>query len=222
MQKTGAARYYTVLIAAAILAATAVWRAVLAVQHYRASLAITDDPSIRELEQLGAFLEAGACLILLVHAAMLVRYSRRPFCISWPFAAVTALLCAGVVAGAFAGLAVFDHAGVYIVAIVAGVAVAALVMRFNWVSLYSGALLGSTLGWLATAPLADLFVGLFVVGPAVIYAFLGGAVASVLKRRQCSHRQPPPHGTEAFTATQANAMSSTRQRSAPIRSCQRR
>jgi len=176
-------RCYAVLIAAVLLALAALWRAGLALQHYRVALASVDDPSIRELEQLGAFFEAGACLILLAHAAVLVRYSRRPFSITWPFAAVTALLCAAVVAGAFAGLAVLDFAGVYIVAIVAGVTVAAMVMRFNWVSLYSGALFGSILGWLATTPLADMFVGLFVVGPAVIYALLGGALASVLKRR---------------------------------------
>ncbi len=176
-------RCYGILIVAVLFALAAVWRAGLALQHYRDALASVDDPSIQELEQLGAFFETGACLILLAHAAVLLKYSRRPFRIAWSFAAVTALLCAAVVAGVFSGLAVFDFAGVYIVAIVAGVTVAAMVMQFNWVSLYSGALIGSTLGWLATTPLTDIFVGLFVVGPTIIYAFLGGALASVLKRR---------------------------------------
>ncbi|MGB5717531.1 MAG: hypothetical protein WBN81_10600 [Gammaproteobacteria bacterium] len=70
--------------------------------------------------------------------------------------------------------------GVSAIAIVAGVAVACVLMRFNWASLYSGALPGSTLGWLLTTPAVDVFAGLFVVGPAVVYAFLGAALASGL------------------------------------------
>jgi hypothetical protein len=181
MQKTGTAKYYSVLTAAAIFAAAALWRAVIAVQHYRTSLAITDDPSIRELEQTSAFLEAGFCLILLAHAAALGVLSKRPIRIAWPFAAVTGLLCATIIAASFAGLPIFNTTGVHAIAIVVGVAVASVVMRSNWISLYSGALLGSTAGWLATTPLVDIFVGLFVVGPALVYALLGGVLAVGLK-----------------------------------------
>jgi len=175
------------LFLATLFAVAAVWRAILAVQHYRLSLAVVDDPSIRELEQLGAFLEAGLCLVLLVHAALLVFYSRRPLIIFWPFVAVTGLLCASVIAGTFAGLPLLNLTGVSAIAIVAGVAIACVLMRFNWASLYSGALPGSTLGWLLTTPAVDVFAGLFVVGPAVVYAFLGAALAGGLgKWRQRS------------------------------------
>lgn len=182
MQKTDTAKYYALLTAAAIFAAAALWRAVIAVQHYRASLAITDDPSIRELEQTSAFLEAGLCLILLAHAAALVVLSRRPIRIMWPYVAVTGLLCAAIIAASFAGLPVFSTTGTHAIAIVTGVAVASVVMRFNWLSLYAGALLGSTAGWLATTPLADVFVGLFVIGPVIVYALLGGVLAAGFKR----------------------------------------
>lgn len=182
MQRKGTARFYTVMIAAVMFAAAAVWRAVLAVQHYRSSLAITNDPSIRELEQTSAFLEAGLCLILLAHAAVLGVFSKRPINIMWPFVAVTGLLCAAIMAGVFAGLQIFNTSGVQAIAVVAGVAVASMVMRFNWVSLYLGALLGSTAGWLATTPVADVFAGLFVVGPVLVYALFGGVLAVVLRR----------------------------------------
>lgn len=168
------------LLLATLFAVAAVWRAILAAQHYRLSLAVVDDPSIRELEQLGAFLEAGLCLVLLAHAALLILYSRRPLIIFWPFVAVTGLLCASVIAGTYAGLLLLNLTGVSAIAIVAGVAVACVLMRFNWASLYSGALPGSTLGWLLTTPAVDVFAGLFVVGPAVVYAFLGAALASGL------------------------------------------
>lgn len=173
---------YSLLIIAFLFALAAIWRAIVAVQHYRFSLAIVDDPSIRELEQINAFFEAGLCLILLAHAAALGVSSKRPVRIMWPFVTVTGLLCAAIMAGSLAGLPIFNLTGSHPVAIVVVVAVACVVMRFTWTSLYSGALLGSTVGWLATTPQADVFVGLFVVGPAILYAFLGGALAVGLKR----------------------------------------
>ena len=180
--KENRSRRYATLMIATLFALAAAWRAIVAVQHYRLSLAIVDDPSIRELEQLSAFFEAGACLILLVHAALLAAYSKRPLRIFWPLAVVTGLLCAAVMAGSFAGLPILNLTGANAASIVVGVAVVSVVMRFNWTSLYLGALLGSTLAWLAITAQADVFVGLFVVGPAVVYALLGGALAGGLKR----------------------------------------
>ncbi|MEN8108575.1 MAG: hypothetical protein ABFS22_11285 [Pseudomonadota bacterium] len=171
--KNSLSKRYTLLIIASLFALASIGRAIVAVQHYRLSLAIIDDPSIRELEQVSAFLETGACLILLAHAAVLAAYTKRTLKIIWPLVAVTGLLCATIMAGSFAGLPIFNLTSAHAVAIVTGVVVACMIMRFNWASLYLGALLGSTLGWLATTPLVDVFVGLFVVGPASFMPFWG-------------------------------------------------
>lgn len=180
--KNSLTKQSALLISAGLFALAAIWRAIIAIQHYRFSRTIIDDPSMRELEQLGAFFEAGACLILLLHAAVLAVYSRQTLKIFWPLVAVTGLLCATIMAGSLSGLPVFSLTGSHAVAIVTAVAVACVVMQFNWASLYSGALLGSTLGWLASTPQLDMFTGLFVIGPALVYALLGGALASILKR----------------------------------------
>jgi hypothetical protein len=87
--KNSLTRQSALLISAGLFALAAIWRAIIAIQHYRFSRTIIDDPSMRELEQLGAFFEAGACLILLLHAAVLAVYSRQTLKIFWPLVAVT-------------------------------------------------------------------------------------------------------------------------------------
>ncbi len=63
---------------AMLFAAGAVWRALVALHHYQSSLAVVDDPSIQELEQVSAGVEGGIALILLAHSGALLSLSRRP------------------------------------------------------------------------------------------------------------------------------------------------
>lgn len=158
------------------------WRTVIAVRHYYQSLTIVGDPSIRELEQVGAFLEGVFVIVLVAHAAALFWLSRSPFTFRWPFALGVALICGSFLSGALLKFAVLASPGVYAVAIVITVAILSHFTKFDWVSLYVGALVGSAIAWYGTAPTLNTFVGLFVVGPCIVYAFLGAVLGRLITK----------------------------------------
>ena len=61
---------------AGVLGAAAIWRGVLAIAHFRASLAETD-PSLQELEEVSALIELGLASLLLAHAIAAAYCARR-------------------------------------------------------------------------------------------------------------------------------------------------
>jgi hypothetical protein len=167
---------------AASFAAGAVWRALVALHHYQSSLKAADDPSIQELEQVGAVIEGGIALILLAHGGALLALSRRPLQIRWPYALGVALVCAVILSGSLLGAPLISLPGVYPALIVASVSVLSHFLWFSWVSLYLGSLAGSVLAWYVLAPVTDVFVSLFVVGPCVALAFLGAGLRLLVAR----------------------------------------
>ena len=152
------------------------WRAVVALDHYRSSIAVANDPSIRELEQVSAGLEGGVSLILLLHGVASLALSRRPLLIRWPYALGVAVVCAVLVSGSLLAAPLITVAGVYPVSIVVSVLILSHFLMFGWLSLYLGALVGSMLGWYIAAPVSDALACLFVVGPCVVLAFLGAGL----------------------------------------------
>lgn len=167
---------YGLLFLALLSVAGAVWRALAALHHYRASLAAANDPSIQELEQVNTLLEGSFSIILLIHGAVFFALSRRRLQISWQFALSVALMCAFVVSGSLLGLPIITLPGLYPVTIVASVLLLSHYLEFGWLSLYLGALFGSAIGCYFGAPLTDAFVCLAVVGPCVALAFLGASL----------------------------------------------
>lgn len=165
------------LCAAGLFLLGALWRGVVAVQHYMNSLTIVDDPSIRELEEVSAVFEAGAALLLLLHAVALFVISRRWFAFQVPWALGITLLCAGIVSGALLQVPVLTIPGVYPLSIVVGVAVASWLARIGWVSLYLGSVFGCLLAWYVAAPVSDAFACLFVTVACVVYVFVGAGVS---------------------------------------------
>lgn len=164
------------LAAAALFLVGAGWRTVIAVRHFYRSLAIADDPSLRELEQVSAWFEGVLAMVLVAHAAALFWLSRNPFTFRWPLAFGVALICASFLGGALLKFSVLAVPGTYGIAIVIAVAILSHVARFDWLSLYFGALVGSAIAWYGTAPTLNTFVGLFVAGPCVVYALVGAVV----------------------------------------------
>ncbi len=151
-------------------------------RHYYRSLAIVDDPSLRELEQVSAFFEGVLVIVLVVHAAALFWLSRNPYTFRWPFALGVALICGSFLGGALLKFSVLAVPGVYGIAIVIAVAVLSHFTKLDWVSLYVGALVGGAIAWYGTSLTLNTFVGLFVVGPCIVYAFLGAVLGRLSTR----------------------------------------
>ena len=158
------------------------WRALVALRHYELSLAAADDPSIQELEQVSAAVEGGIALLLLAHGGALIALSRRPLQIRWPYALAVAFLCAAILSATLLGAPVLSWPGVYPASIVVGVSLLSHFLRFNWLSLYLGSLLGSIFAWSVATPAMDPFACLFVVGPCVALAFLGAGLRLLVVR----------------------------------------
>lgn len=167
---------YTMLSLALLSFAGAVWRALVAVRHYQASLTIYNDPSMRELEQVNTFVESVLSLVLLIHAVAFVVLARRGLLVRWEYAASVALVCAIAVSGSLLGWSLLSAFGVYPLTIVLGIIFLSHFLTVNWLSLYLGAGIGGTLGYLVGAPLIDGFVWMSVVGPCILLAFAGAGM----------------------------------------------
>ncbi len=171
------------LLSLALLSlAGAVWRAVVGVRHYEASLAVRDDPSHRELEEVSTYIEGGFSIVLLLHAAAFVALSRRGLLVHWTYVGSLALFCAVAVGGSLLGLPLLSAVGVYPLTMVIAVFALSHRLGWNWLSLYLGALVGGTIGYLVGVPSIDGFVWLSVVGPCVLLAFLGGGLRWLYQR----------------------------------------
>ncbi len=165
-----------------LFAAGAVWRALVALHHYQSSLAVVDDPSIQELEQVSAGVEGGIALILLAHSGALLSLSRRPLQIRWLYALSVALVCAVILGGSLLSVPVFSLPGVYAASIVVSISILSHFLVFGWISLYLGSLTGSVLAWHIWAPVTDVFVSFSVVAPCVALAFLGAGLRLLVVR----------------------------------------
>lgn len=169
-------------IASAVLGCGAIWRAGLAVWHYRASLKIIDDPSVRELEQVSALFELGLAIVFLAHAVAAAYLIRRPLQTEgFVVGAVAALTGAGV-AGSLLQIPVLGAPGFLPASVVFGCAGAGLFTRTPWVSSYLGALVGSSLGFFFATPTIDPLVYLAVIVPPAVLAILGVALGRLIRR----------------------------------------
>lgn len=175
-------KFYGMRILAALFAAGAVWRAFVALHHYRSSLAAKDDPSTREFELVSSLFEGGVSMVLLVHGVALFALARRRLQIRWPYALGVALACASIMIGSWLHVPVLAWPGAYAVAIVVSVAILSHFLAFGWVSLYLGALAGSLLACQVMAPASDVFLSLIVVAPCVGLAFLGAGLRLLVVR----------------------------------------
>ena len=167
--------------AAALLGSAGFWRAVLAWRHYRASLTLVGDPSLRELEEVTALVETGLAILLLAHAGGAWLLAKRPV----RFDVKVAVGVAALLAVLF-GLSLLQNmfhgtGGWYPAFAIAGCAALAYVFPRRWLSFYSGSVVGSAIAWWSVSPEPDVFVGLFVVAPSVAFALLGAGVGSVLR-----------------------------------------
>ena len=192
---------YGTIFAAASLVASAAWRAFVALQHYQLSL--TDiDGSAREFMQVNAVMEVGTSVILLLHGIALIILSRHPVQIKWPYALAVALASATILSGSLIAVpllvtpgvspASFVMLGAYPAAVIASVAILSHLMRFGWLSLYLGALVGNAIVWGAVGMfLGDLFMGgffkslsvyFYFVTPGIILAFAGAGLRLLFVR----------------------------------------
>lgn len=160
----------------------AIWRALVAMHHYRSSLAISDDLSIRELEQVSAFIEGGLSFIFLIHAAAFVALSRRRLLIRWSYTMGLTLMCAIAISGSLLDAPIISVAGVYPLTIVISAAVLSHYLVSDWLSLYLGAVVGGMIGCYVGVPQTDAFVCLSVIGPCVVLAFIGAGLRLLYRR----------------------------------------
>ena len=170
-------------IAVAVLGLCGIWRAGLAVRHYRLSLAITNDPSARELEQVSALLEFGVSVILLAHAVA-AGWLRPPPAQSlpnrdpgprpqsrecwWP--------------GSFLQTPVLSLPGLLPALLIVGCAGAGFLSEAPWASVYLGALAGGIVGFCLTAPSLDPISALAVTAPLIVFALVGVAIGKGIRR----------------------------------------
>jgi hypothetical protein len=168
----------------ALAALFAGWRAVVAAAHYRASLAVLNDPSIRELEEVAAFINGGVALLALLHAAGAFALVRRPPALR-PGALLAVALLTGVwVAGGLAGSPLLWVPGAYPGGIALGVFAIGAWLGPSWLSAYLGSVAGAVAGCLWALPDAGVWVLASVAGPCVAFTALGAAGAQLLARRR--------------------------------------
>ena len=169
-------------VASAVLGCGALWRAGLAVRHYRASLNIIDDPSMRELEEVSAFFELGLAIVLLGHAVVAVYLIRRPLQLEGVVVGAVAALAGVVIAGSFLQIPMLGAPGLLPASLILGCAVAGFFTRAPWASSYLGALVGSSLGFYFGAPIFEPLALLAVIVPPAIFALVGVALGRLLRR----------------------------------------
>ena len=169
-------------IASAVFCCGALWRAGLAVRHYRASLNIIDDPSIRELEEVSAFFELGLAIILLGHAVVAAYLIRRPLQIDGIVVGAVAALAGGVIAGSLLQIPMLGATGLLPGTLILGCAVAGFFTRSPWASSYLGALVGSSLGFYFGTTTFEPLALLAVIVPPAVFALVGVALGRLLRR----------------------------------------
>jgi hypothetical protein len=169
-------------VASAVFGCAALWRAGLAVRHYRASLNVIDDPSIRELEEVSALFELALAIVLLGHAVVAAYSVRRKLEIDGVVVAMVAVLAGAIIAGSFQQIPMLGTPGLLPASLILGGAVAGFFSRAPWAASYLGALMGSSLGLYFGAPTAEWLALLAVIVPPTIFALVGVALGRLLRR----------------------------------------
>ena len=170
-------------VAAALLfAAAALWRASLAVWHYRVANAIVDDPSLRELEIGTAQLEAGVALLLALHGVAALRYVRHPVYVSWPAFAGIALAAGVPIGGSLAGVPGLGVAGLLPAAMLVSGTVTGFRIARPWLGAYLGAVAGSVVGFLVGSPVLEPLAAFAVTLPAVLFGAVGVGAGRLARR----------------------------------------
>jgi len=159
--------------------AAAVWRLVVALQEHVAGLAITDDPSARELQEASALLELALAIILMAHAAGAFVYTRREVAVRWAAVVAVALASSLGLVVALRGVTGSFHPVLMIVL----TGIVGHGYPGQWLSSYVGGVVGCTAAWVLAAPDPDPFIGLFVIVPSVVYVLVGTAVGNLAARR---------------------------------------
>lgn len=160
----------------------AFWRAGLAIQHYRASVAISADPSGRELEEVLALFELGLAIILVLHAVAAAYFIRNPIKSNGIVVAAVALLVGVITAGSFLHIPFLSVPGLLPVSLVIGCSIAGFYTRAPWTSAYLGAVGGGLAGFYFAAPAFEPFAMLAVVLPPVVFAMVGVAFGRLIRR----------------------------------------
>ena len=168
-------------IASAVFGCAALWQAGLAVRHYRASLNIIDDPSIRELEEVSAFFELGVAIVLLGHAVVAAYLIRRPLQIDVVVVGAVATLAGGVIGGSLLQMPMLGATGLLPVTLILGCAVAGFFTRSPWASSYLGALVGSSLGFYIGTTTFEPLALLAVIVPPAVFALVGVALGRLIR-----------------------------------------
>lgn len=167
------------LVLAAGFVVVAGWRGFLALQEYVAGLAITDDPSARELRDASALVELVFAVILTVHAAGAFVYTRRTATVRWAAVAAVALASGLSLVAALSGVTGSWHP-VLMIVLTGGVGYG---NPGQWLSFYIGGMFGCAVAWVFAASDPDPFIGLFVVIPSVVYVLIGATIGSWASRR---------------------------------------
>lgn len=165
-----------------------VWRGVIALEHFRASIAVVNDPSMRELEQVSALFNIAAALLAFLHAAVAFVLSRRHVAVNMKLLLAVALFCGMWVAAALFDLAMLSVTGVYPAGIVLGVFLLSSFAQFSWLSIYLGVIMGGTAAWVAAIPESGILACIFVVLPCAVYALIGGLCSYMLVHRRAAGR----------------------------------
>ncbi len=173
----------TLIIIALLAASVAVWRLVVASGHIIAARAIVDDPSMRELEQVSAVFEAGAALILFLHAAAAVSMARSGVRVVSRTLLALAAYTGLVVAAGLLGMKLLQVPGLFPLAIALGAFTLSVLWPFSWLSIYLGVVIGGALAWAMVMPRLDLLGCLYVIAPCVVYAFAGAWLGRGFARR---------------------------------------
>jgi hypothetical protein len=170
------------LAASALLGCAALWRAAVAIRHYRISLGISDDPSMRELEQVSALFELGLAFLLLIHAVAAAYFVQHALRLDGVVVAAIAAVAAVSVTGAFWRLSGLRIPGLVPASLILGGALAGYFSRSPWISAYLGALVGSVAGVLVAAPSREPIAALAVTVPPVLVALVGVGLGRALRR----------------------------------------
>lgn len=165
-----------------MLVCAAVWRAVLAGQHYLASSRILDDPSARELEEVSALFECALAVFLLGHAVLAASYTRRPFGLNAAVVASLAVVAGATLWGSLQQLPVLSVPGLTPASLLVAGGFAGYLATHAAASAYLGVVLGSFASCVLALPESGPFVLLAVTVPPVVFALVGVGLGRLARR----------------------------------------
>jgi hypothetical protein len=170
------------VVASAVFGCGAVWRLTLAIRHYRIALAITDDPSAQELEQVSALLELGLGFALLAHAVAAACLVRRPLRLHGVVILAIAAVTGVLIAGSLMQAPVLSAPGLLPASLILGCMGAGYFSGAPWASAYLGALTGSVIGFCVGSPSIEPLAAAAVTVPSVVLALVGVALGRLVRR----------------------------------------